>query len=96
MKSVKPRQTADNNPAYKIYLHNEVQCLGHEIELRINMFIHTHLYMDIYTRLFKIIVGVLTVVIDNTIQIVVVFLFNRTALHFFVSYFAPALYMQPL
>jgi len=29
-KSIKPRQTADNKMAYKIYLLKKVQCLGHE------------------------------------------------------------------
>jgi hypothetical protein len=31
-KSVKPKQTADNNPAYKIYLIKEVKGLCHENE----------------------------------------------------------------
>jgi hypothetical protein len=33
-KSLKTRQTADNNPAYRIHIFKEVQCLGHENELR--------------------------------------------------------------
>ena len=60
-KSFKTRQTADNNPAYKIYLFKEVQCLSHENELRnlshtyiyihIHSYIHTHIhaYIHIYT-----------------------------------------------
>ena len=73
-KRVKPRQTAENNQAYNIYLHIEVQCLGHEIYLRnlsrihththtyIYIYIHicTHKYIYKYVGLFKIIVGVLT------------------------------------
>jgi len=60
-KSFKTRQTADNNPAYKIYLFKEVQCLGHENELRnlcqiyiymyiyIHTYIHTHIYSHKHT-----------------------------------------------
>jgi len=51
----KPRQTADNNPAYKIYLHIEFQCLGHVYYLRnlshiyiyICIFIHINIYIYI-------------------------------------------------
>ena len=54
-KRVKQRQTADNNQAYKIYLHNEVQCLGHVNYLRnlshiyiyICIFIHINIYIYI-------------------------------------------------
>jgi hypothetical protein len=48
-RSVKPRQTADNNPAYKIYLHNEVQCLGHVYYLRNLSHIYIY-YIYIYTH----------------------------------------------
>ena len=47
-KRVKPRQRADNNPAYKIYLHNEVQCLGHENYLRNLSRIYMYIYIYIY------------------------------------------------
>ena len=50
MKSVNPRQTAENNPAYKIFLHNEVQCLGHENEIR-NLS-HIYIYIYIYTLIY--------------------------------------------
>ena len=45
-KSVNPRQTAENNPAYKVYLINEIKCLGHENELRnlSHIYIHTYKY----------------------------------------------------
>ena len=43
-KSVNPRQTAETNPAYKIYLIIEVKLLGHENELR-NL---SHIYIQIY------------------------------------------------
>jgi len=46
-KSVKQRLTAENNPAYKIYLFKEVQCFGHENELRNLSHIYIHMY--IYT-----------------------------------------------
>jgi hypothetical protein len=49
--SVKPKQTAENNLAYKIYLLKEVQCLGHENELRNlgQIYIHIYIYIYIYT-----------------------------------------------
>jgi hypothetical protein len=43
-KSIRPRQTADNKIAYKIYLLKKVQCLGHENKLR-NL---TQIYIYIY------------------------------------------------
>jgi len=48
MKSGNRRQTAENNAAYKIFLHNEVQCLGHENEL--SNLSHVYIYIYIYTR----------------------------------------------
>jgi hypothetical protein len=57
MKSVKPKQTADNNSVYKIYLLEKVQCLGHGNVL-------THIYIClcvyVYTMSFTIFVGDLT------------------------------------
>jgi len=53
-KSVKPRQTADNNPAYKVYLLKEVQCLGHENEPRklnhVYIYIYIHIPIHTYTQ----------------------------------------------
>jgi len=52
-KSFKTRQTADNNPAYKIYLFKEVQGLGHENELRNVRHIYIYIYIYIYTYSYK-------------------------------------------
>jgi len=57
-KSVKPRQTAENNPAYKIYLRKEVQCIGHENKpcklsheyIYIHTHTHIHTYIHTYTQ----------------------------------------------
>ena len=48
-KGFKTRQTADNNPAYKIYLLKVVQCLGHENELR--KLSHIYIYIYIYIHI---------------------------------------------
>ena len=53
MKSVKPRQTGDKYPAYKIYLLNEVQCLCHENKLRNLSHIYTHRHKHIYISKFN-------------------------------------------
>jgi len=52
-KSFKTRQTADNIPAYKIYIFKEVQCLGHENELRnlCHIYIYIHKYILTYIHI---------------------------------------------
>jgi hypothetical protein len=44
-KSVKPKQTADNNPAYKLYLLKKDQCLGQELRNINHIYIFTHFYL---------------------------------------------------
>jgi len=53
-KNVKARKTADN-PAYRNYLLNEVQCLGHENELR--KLSHIYIYIYTYSKTANLIVG---------------------------------------
>jgi len=65
--------------------------------INIILFILNNLY-DIYTGLFKMIVGVLTTCHTQYIwdSSICIFLFNRTTLQVFVIYLTGALYVHPL
>jgi hypothetical protein len=87
-RSVKPRQTANNNPAYKIYLLTEVQCLIHQNELRklkyikiyINKFNYKYSVTYIYCKGFNNFSCPI-----HLRQQYMYFLFNRTKLKVFVT-----------